>query len=404
MGPAHKDALAHLRVVDFSWAASGPLATLHLALHGAQVIKIESAKSLDLARRGYYTAVEDLNASPNFNDMHLNKLSVRLNLGHPKAQALAKRLIARSDVVVENFRPGVMERFGLGYAALQAVKPDIVMLSASASGQTGPERHLPGYATVFGALGGLSYVTGHEAGPATELWDSIDMRLGTAIALAVTFGVFHQRRRGQGQHIDLSSREVISSLLGDMFFDYQMNARVPGRRGNRDDIMAPHNCYPCRGVDRWISIAVETDEEWSALCAIAGHPEWAENVRFSDKYGRWKWQEEIDSLLSAWTRGEDATELTQRLQRAGVPAMPSMDTSELAADPHMKAREAFMNVPHPVLGETFPVRSPWLLSETPARSTRHAPNFGEHSDVILGDLLGVSAAEQRALQREGVLE
>ena len=193
---APKQALAGVRVLDFSWAASGPLSTLYLSLLGAEVIKVESARSLDIARRGYYTVVDDINASPNFNDMHMGKLSIRLDLRHPKAKELVLRLVALCDAAVENFRPGTLDKFGLGYEALRQARPDLIMVSSSTAGQTGPERAMPGYATTFGALGGLGGVTGYRGGPATELWDSIDMRLGTSITLAALIGLYDRRRTG----------------------------------------------------------------------------------------------------------------------------------------------------------------------------------------------------------------
>ncbi len=408
--PIGKDALAGVRVLDLSWAAAGPLCTLYLALLGAEVIKVESAKSLDIARRGYYTPVEDINASPNFNDMNLNKLDVRVNLGHQRGRELVRRLAEVSDVLINNFRPGVMERWGLGYEDARALRPDILMLSSSTAGQKGPERELAGYATTFGAFGGLGHITGHEGGPATEIWDSVDMRLGTSITLAVLIGLYHRRRTGEGQHIDLSSREVISSNIGDIFLDYFMNGRVAGPQGNRDEIMAPHNCYPCRGYpsaegsDRWISIAVATDEEWQALCRVARRPEWAADPRFADRYGRWRHQDELDALVARWTRRHDARALTERLQRAGVAAMPSMSVAEIIEDPHAKARRIFMDVRHPKLGMTHPVRPPWVLSETPARARRFGPMFGEHAAMVFGEVLGIPRRELDALAADGVFE
>lgn len=399
-----RQALAGVRVVDFSWAAAGPLCTLYLAFLGAEVIKIESSRSLDIARRGYYTHVEDIDASPNFNDMNLNKLDVRLNLTHPRAGELIKRLVGVSDVVVQNFRPGVMERFGLAYPVLRRIKPDIVMLSSSTAGLTGPEKELPGYATTFGALGGLGSITGHEDGPPTEIWDSVDMRLGTANALAVLMALYHQRRTGEGQHIDLSSREVISTLVGDIFFDYFMNGRVAGPRGNRDDAMAPHNCYPCKGADRWISIAVATDEEWRALCEVAGHTEWSQDPRFVDGRSRWLNQGELDRLLAEWTRGYTAQDLMERLQRVGVAAMPSMDVTDILDDPHIQARRVFQEVDHPRLHMAFPVGPPWKLSETPAKAKRHGPMFGEHVEYVFGEIVGIPRRDLEALQAEGVFE
>ena len=256
---APKQALAGVRVLDFSWAASGPLSTLYLSLLGAEVIKVESARSLDIARRGYYTVVDDINASPNFNDMHMGKLSIRLDLRHPKAKELVLRLVALCDAAVENFRPGTLDKFGLGYEALRQARPDLIMVSSSTAGQTGPERAMPGYATTFGALGGLGGVTGYRGGPATELWDSIDMRLGTSITLAALIGLYDRRRTGRGQYVDFSSREVISATIGDSLLGYFMTGDVPGPKGNEDEVMAPHDCYPCLGDDRWVSIAVSTE-------------------------------------------------------------------------------------------------------------------------------------------------
>ena len=399
-----RDALAGIRIADFTWAASGPLATMYLALLGAEVIKIESAKSLDIARRGYYKLVEDVDASPNFNDMMLNKLSLRLNLAHPKAQALARRLVQQSDATVENFRPGIMAKFGLSYEDLRPLRPDIVMLSSSTAGQVGPERDLVGYATTFGAMGGLGHGTGYEDGPATEVWDSVDMRLGTSIALALLMALYHRRRTGQGQHIDFSSREVISANLGDVFMDYFMNGRVQGRQGNRDEIMAPHNCYPCLGDDQWISIAVANDDEWGALCRVAGHPEWTVDPRFLDRYARWQNQEALDGLLAEWTRGHAAEALTTQLQAAGIAAMPSMDVVQSRNDPHLQARGLFFEVEHPKLGLTHPLRPPWVLSETPARATRYGPHFGQHEEYVLGDILGVTRRELDELRADGALE
>ena len=282
---APKQALAGVRVLDFSWAASGPLSTLYLSLLGAEVIKVESARSLDIARRGYYTVVDDINASPNFNDMHMGKLSIRLDLRHPKAKELVLRLVALCDAAVENFRPGTLDKFGLGYEALRQARPDLIMVSSSTAGQTGPERAMPGYATTFGALGGLGGVTGYRGGPATELWDSIDMRLGTSITLAALIGLYDRRRTGRGQYVDFSSREVISATIGDSLLGYFMTGEVPGPKGNEDEVMAPHDCYPCRGDDRWVSIAVSTEDEWRALCAVSGEG-WEADPRFTDMAAR----------------------------------------------------------------------------------------------------------------------
>jgi benzylsuccinate CoA-transferase BbsF subunit len=397
-----KQALAGIRIVDLSWAAAGPLCTMYLASLGAEVVKIETGRSMDLSRRGYYTPVPDPDASPNFNDMNHGKLSFRVDLSTREGQALAGQLIAVSDVLIQNFRVGVIGRLGLGYEAVRRLRPDIVMLSSSSGGQSGPEKDLGGYATNFGAHGGLGYITGHEGGPGTEVWDSVDMRLGTSITLAVLMALYHRRRTGRGQHIDLSSREVVSSNIGDVFLDYFMNGRSPVPRGNQDDIMAPHNCYPCRGDDRWISIAVATDEEWQALCQAAGHPDWAEDGRFIDRYSRWRNQDVLDPLIAEWTRRQKAPQLTTLLQDAGVAATLSMSVADLWDDPHVEHRGLFWQIEHPKLGTTKPMRPPWILSETPARPSRRGPDFGEHTEWLVTELLGLPQDELSTLNDSDV--
>ncbi len=399
-----RESLTGVRILDFSWAAAGPLTTLYAAWLGADIIKVESTHGLDLARRGYYTTVDDLDASPNFHDMNSAKMSIRLNLAHPDGARIARQLASMSDAMVQNFRPGIIEKFGLDYAALSKVKPDIVLLSISTTGQHGPEKDMGGYATTFGALGGLCHITGYQDGPPTEVWDSLDMRLGTTCTFALLTALYHQRKTGEGQHIDLSCREVISTLIGDIFLEYQMTGRVPTRKGNLDEAMAPHNCYPCKGDDKWISIAVATDPEFQALCDVAGHPGWSKDPRFADQHSRWQHQAELDALIGSWTKGHTHYDVMEKLQRVGVAAVPSFNVEELANDPHVQSRGVLRDLPHPVVGEQPVVGPPWKLSETPARIRRHAPLFGEHVDHVFGDLLGLPSREMKRLQADGAFE
>ena len=312
-----RGALEGVRVADFSWAWAGPYATLLLGFLGAEVIKIESKKRLDHSRLMSLTtgqAFKSLDASPVFCQLNLNKLGVTLNLSTGKGIELAKRIVGLSDVVIENFRPGVIEKLGLGYGALRKVKPDIVMLSISARGQKGPERHYVGYAPNFGALGGLSYLTGYEGGEPSTLVGSLDLRVGTWAVFAVMGALVHRKRTGQGQYIDLSASEAVSCLITDSIMEYTMNGKVPTRAGNRDEIMAPHNCYRCRGEDRWVSIAVGTEQEWAALCRAMGDPEWTKEGKFRDGYQRWQNQEELDRRVTEWTSNYTAEEVTEKLR------------------------------------------------------------------------------------------
>lgn len=390
--------LEGVRVLDFTWQAAGPFCTRLLALMGAEVIKVESRARPDIHRRPH--PVYGREEVPSYEELLAHKKSVTLNLKHPEAVELARRLAAVSDVVVENFRPGVMDRLGLGYEALRSVRPDIIMVSCSAAGQTGPERLYAGYAPIFAALGGLGFITGYEDGPPVELRNHMDHAVGLVACFATLAALLYRKRTGRGLHVDVSSREVATWFLGEVVLDYVMNGRVGCRRGNRDEAMAPHNVYPCRGDDRWVSIAVGTDAEWQALCRAMGRPELAQDPRFSDGYLRHENQEELDQIIAAWTHRHDAWEVAERLQAAGVAAMPSVTAAELVSDPHLKARGAFLDVKGPD-GESRPaVGLPWRFSETDGQAAFWPPELGAHNREVLGGLLGLSEGELARLQAE----
>jgi len=395
-----------IRIVDFTWAWAGPYATLLLAFLGAEVIKVESLRRLDHTRlRSLMTGptMGGPNQSSVFNDMNLNKLSLTLDLTQPKAIEIAKRLVKVSDVVAQNMRPGVMDRLGLSYEVLKEVKPDIIMLSSSALGGTGPERTYVGYAPTFAAMSGLAYVSGNPDGWPSTLSGAIDTRVATTSTFAVLASLIHRQHTGQGQHIDLASSEAISCLAGEVLMDYTMNRRVSERRGNRDESMAPHNCYPCRGENRWVTIAVSTEEEWQAFCRVLGNPHWTEDERFIDARSRWQNQEELDEFISKWTSQHTDYEVTEALQRVGVATAPSLSGEMVSKDPHSQERGLFVEVDHPELGKRLVVGPPWKLSTTPARVRRSAPLLGEHNQYVLGELLGMSQDEIAQLLEEQVV-
>ena len=402
----NRRALEGIRIADFTWVWAGPYAVMLLAYMGAEVIKIESAKRIDSARMGSITTGQTFtgwDSSSVFNNLNLNKLSVALDLSHPKGVELAKQIVSISDVVVQNMRPGAMERLGLGYEDLVQIKPDIIMLSSSAYGATGPYREYSGYAPHFSAFSGLSYMVGYPDSEPGSLTGSTDIRSATTSAFAILAALNYRQRTGQGQHIDLSSPETLSVLIGDTLMDYTMNQRLPSRVGNRDDFMAPHNCYRCQGEDKWVSIAVGTDGEWEALCRVMGNPKWTRDKLFSDAYSRWRNQEHLDKLIEEWTINYSHYEVMEMLQASGVAAMPSFSAGELFSDPHLKAREAATEVKHPVLGKQVVFNPPWKLSETPARVERAAPLLGEHNEYVFGKLLGMSKQEITQLIEEKVL-
>jgi benzylsuccinate CoA-transferase BbsF subunit len=398
--------LEGVRIADFTWAWAGPYATMLLALMGAEVIKIETHKRPDHSRLRSLASgpvAWDPDKSPIFNDLNLNKMSITLDLAHPKAVELAKRLVAISDVVAENFRPGVMDRLGLGYDVLKDIKPDIVMLSSSSLGAKGPESKYAGYAPIFAAHGGLAHLTGYPDKRPVPLMGSSDLRSAATSAFAILIALYHRGVTSEGQHIDLSSVETLAVLIGDAFLDYFMNNRVPVRKGNRDDIMAPHNSYRCKGENQWVSIAVATDEEWQSLCEVMGNPAWANDERFSDVYRRWHNQEELDGLIGEWTSDYTPGEVTEMLQQASVAAFPSFDGTELFHDPHLQARGLEMEITHPAFGKRKVLSPLWKFSETSAEVSRHGPCIGEHNEYVLSDLLGIPQHEIDKLTEEGVL-
>jgi len=398
--------LQGVRILEFTSAWAGPYATCLLGFLGAEVIKVESQRRIDHSRFIAFS-MGKVFTSPNessvFDSLNLNKKSVCLNLTKPGAVDIAKRLAAKSDVVVENMRPGVMPRLGLGYDVLSELKSDLIYLSSSACGQIGPDREFIGYAPNFASIGGLSHDTGYPDWPPSNLMGFIDLKSATTAAYAILMALIHRQKSGEGQYVDLASQETVAILNSDMLLDYILNGRVKTRQGNRDEIMSPHNCYPCQGEDRWISIAVSSDAEWQSLCGAMEKPELADDDRFADVYNRWCNQEVLDEIIGAWTSQNEDYNIMETLQKAGVGAAPSLNSERLFEDPHLREREVFRLVKHPVLGENWVVAPPWRLSETPAAIKRHSPLLGEHNEDVLNGLLGISKEEIEKLQADEVV-
>jgi benzylsuccinate CoA-transferase BbsF subunit len=370
------------------------------------VIKVESRRRLDHARLRSLVAGPSTTGPDNsfiFNTLNLNKLSVTLNLSKPEAVEIAKSLAKISDVVTENMRPGVLDRLGLGYEAMKAIKPEIIMLSSSAVGGTGPERLYTGYAPTFAALGGLAYITGRAAGRPAPLMGTIDLRVGSTGAFAVLAALYHRKRTGKGQYIDLSSAEAVSALMGDAFMDYTMNGRVQERMGNRDRVLAPHNCYRCQGENQWVTIVAGTEAEWQALCGVIDDSRLTEDERFADTSKRWENQTALDALIGEWTAERSPEEVMEALQAVRVAAMPVYDGADLVRDAHVQARGVIEEVEHPAMGKKKVLGPPWRFSKTPAEIRRPGPLMGQHNDYVLGELLGMSKQEIERLSEEQVV-
>ncbi len=388
--------LKNVRVADFSWAAVGPYATLLLASMGAQVIKVSPPRPLGgFPRQRAATIGRYLN---------YNKLDITLDLSTSEGVSLAKELIRVSDLVVENYRPGTMKRFGLDYDELLKVKPDLVMISTSSLGQGGPQARYSGFAPIFAAMSGLSHLTGYADGIPTELRILVDSTVGHNLAYAALVALYYQRTTGQGQYVDLACRDAVVSLLGEAMLDAKLNGRPQQRMGNRDRMMAPHGLYRCKGEDAWISIAVATEEEWESLCRAIEGPAWAKDEKFRDAKSRWQNQDELDSHLSEWTQQFEAFELMALLQARGVAAVPSFSVKDLFSDSHLQERHFAEKVTDPQ-GESYTVlTAPWLMDGQRSPVRRHAPGTGEDNREVLEGLLGVPSQEIDRLVEKGVLK
>jgi crotonobetainyl-CoA:carnitine CoA-transferase CaiB-like acyl-CoA transferase len=400
--------LADVRVLDLTHAWAGPFATQLLADYGAEVIKIESCDRPDMLRFSTWpddeTRPDAYNRGGFFHALNRNKRSLTLDLKHPQGKAVFKRLAAHSDVVMENFSARVMPALGLDYATLQALNPRLIMVSMSGFGAAGPYRDFVAFGEMIEPFAGLAELTGYpDRGPLRLAVAYPDPVAGFHAALAVLLALHQRRRTGLGQHIHIPHREPITRMLGEAVLDYAVNGRVQRRIGNQHRAWAPHGCYPCRGEDRWVALAVRTDAEWTALCRVLGEPAWTREARFANSFRRWKQRAELDRHVAECTRQWEAYTLAARLRRAGVAAGVVQTNRDLLSDAHLRARHAFWVIAHALAG-TYPYAAPPArLTDTPPRLRRPAPALGEHNRDILQGLLGLSAAELRELEASGVI-
>ncbi len=398
--------LTGIRVADFTWAWAGPQGSLLLSMLGAEVIKIESNARLDHARVHTLTAgslTGGIDESPVFNDLNLGKRSLTLNLKKQRARDLVKDLVPHCDIVLQNMRPGVLDKMGLGYRELSKLKPDLIMLSSSAVGATGPERTYTGYAPTFACLSGMVDISGHPDEPPIALSGSVDLRVGTASAFAVLAALIHRKRTGEGQDIDLSSTEVMSSMMGEAFVGYALNGRLPERVGNRDRTLAPQGVY--RNLDdagdpQWTSIAITTDSEWDALKTVIADPQ-LDGESFATSTARRTHHDELDAIIERWTEQRSNQASVQLLQAAGIAAAVVHNGKSLATDPHLAERGIYQSVEHPLLGEVKVVGPPWKLEG--ANVPGPAPLLGQHNDYVLKEILGLEASEIDALVKDEIV-
>jgi benzylsuccinate CoA-transferase BbsF subunit len=361
---------------------------------GAEVVRIESSRRPDPYRERSISHF-----------INQSKKSVTLNLAHPKAVQLAKQLIGISDVVIENFAPGVIERLGLGYEDLRRVKPEIIMLSSAGLGHSGPDLQQVAYGTLIQCFTGWSALQGY---PGREpdiggIWT--DPMVGMLEVFLINAALHRCWESGEGQYIDLSMAEATTMLIPEVILDYSMNGRGQSPIGNRHQVYAPHGNYPCQGEDQWIGIAVTTDRQWQALCQVLDCVQLMEDTRFADALGRWRHQDTLDAIIAAATRDRNALKLMEELQWAGVPAGPSLSVEQLWENSHLRERRFFQ----PCQGEApehsapeLPV-TPWRFDGMVEANVTSQPRRGQHNSYVFDELLGLSGAEVEALLEEQVI-
>ena len=392
--------LEGVRIIDFGWILAGPYATAWLGSIGAEVIRIESKARLDFHRQNVGQGADGepgINRSAVFNSLNFSRKSVRLNLTKPRGLALAKELIAQSDLVLENYAAGVMEEIGLGYDVLKSINPRVVVLATSPLGQTGPDQAATGWGPNVQAYAGLPHISGYQGGPPSGLGAVYpDFMIGTVMAFTALAALHARNRTGVGQYVDLSMSQIVSAMIPEPIIDAGMNGREPDRRGNREPGEAPHGVYRCDGDDKWVAIAVASDEEWETFRRVIGDPVWSRDSRFTHTDGRMEHQDELDEQISEWTRQRTHYDVMHTLQHAGVDAAACLDVTELMADPQLRARDFYVEMDHKEVGRRLVAGLPGQFS-VPTYVYDPAPLFGEHSEEVLCGLLGLRKAEFEAL-------
>ena len=383
---------------------------------GAEIIKMESLSVYD-SHRGPVSPARGIAAYPDaepgeepwnrngwFNCLHMSKYGVTLELTKPEGRRVFEQLVSISDVVIENFRQGSLERLGYTYQKLRSHRPDLIYVSMPAFGNTGPWKGYLGYGIGQEQLSGMAHMTGYRGeGPMKSGINHGDPITGSHAAGVLMAALRNRRKTGKGMFIDVSQQESSVALMGPEVLAYQMTGEEPERLGNRSRWYAPANSYPCAGEDRWVTIAATNDKQWRNLVQAMDAPGMAEDPRFITADKRQENHDDLDAAISEWTVVREASDITQRLQNAGVPSGPVLRGPDLLEDPHYKDRSTFVTVDHSQVGPKQYPGIPWKMSGTPGRVRWPSPTLGQHNRDIYGELLGLTGAEIDLLDQTGII-
>ena len=397
--------LQGIRVADFGQVIAAPVTAQMLGWLGAEVVLVETESRFTTRVWPPFADGEfGINQSGGFNLVNNNKLSCSLDLSRPDALEVAKGIIRVSDVLVENYATGSMERLGLGYEEVRKLQPDIVYMSLGAFGRSGPFKDLTGFHSVINLFSGLAAVTGYPGTHPRIMGGLIpDAFSGCYCVLAVLEALYHRSRTGEGQFIEVSMTEALTGMIPDAVMEYSLTGREQEKMGNRDGRKAPRNVFRCLGEEKWVAVSVETDEQFCSLAQASGNAGWADDPRFATVLARLENQDELESGIQRWTLGLEVQEVVATLQASGVPAAAVFDSAEVLADPHLLERGFVSGLEHPVAG-TRPVLSlPWAADGQRGDTLRPAPTFGQHNQWVLKELLRVPDKEYDRLLSSGAI-
>lgn len=400
--------LSGITVCDFSWVGAGPIATNVLAQFGARVIKIESKSKPEILRVGYpfKDGEPGLERSGYFANRNPNKSSISLNMAKPEAREVVARLIQKSDIVINNFRAGQMEKWNLGYEDVKKLKEDIIYVTMSIQGDEGPHSHTAGFGVTLNALVGFTHLTaepgGEPLGTGTSYTDHIAVP-NHALA-GIMIALLHRDRTGEGQRVEVPQAQAAICLKPLDVMDYAVNRRIAQPLGLKDPNAAPHGAYEVLGYRKWIAIAVLSDDQWTQLKKVMGNPDWAENEKFDILQGRLENQGILDQQIERWTCTQEGDQLQARLLAASVPAGMLHDARATIEDPQLAQQDFWAYLDHPEVGITLYNKVPMRFSKTPAVMKTAAPLLGKHTQEVLTGLLGYSNAEFAAMENKKVFD
>jgi crotonobetainyl-CoA:carnitine CoA-transferase CaiB-like acyl-CoA transferase len=395
-----------IRIADFSWVGAGPQISRELAFHGATVIRVECHRWPETTRTAgpFKDGITGINRSAFTAAYNVNKYGISLDLNMPKGREIARKLVKWADVVADSMSVGAMAKWDLDYKNCKKQKPDIIYYSTCQMGQQGPLCKMKGYGFIGVSYAGYGHLNGWPDRDPLPLFNNYsDFISPYFLVTALIAALLYRRRTGRGMYLDQSQVEVGVSFLGPLVLDYLVNGRIACRMGNRDPYMAPHGVFPCEGADRWIAIAVASDSEWHALCALVGHPEWIEDARFSTILSRKQNEIELEGLIAEWTRKRPAEEIMTMMQQAGVPAGIVQTAEDLFKDPQLKHREHFRFLDHREIGVHAYQSPAYRLSKTPCCVEKAAPCLGEDNEYVYKEVLGLTDDEIADLLIEGVI-